>query len=71
MVTCWSKTNVYIYLHAPVPRVGFTQSGYTVVEDAGSAILEITSDGSNPDPVVVSYTVVEEDTQGRIKYTYV
>ena len=51
-----------------VPRVGFTQSSYTVVEEAGLVSLQVTSDGSNPDPVEVTFTVDEENRQGVVLY---
>ena len=49
-----------------VVRVGFSQSSYTTVEEAGSAILQVTSDGNNPDTVMISYSVFERNTQGEI-----
>ena len=52
-------------LFVSVARVGFSQSSYTTVEEAGSAILQVTSDGNNPDTVMISYSVFEGDTQGK------
>ena len=36
------------------------------MEEAGSAILQVTSDGNNPDTVMISYSVFEGNTQGEI-----
>ena len=46
--------------------MGFTQPSYTTVEEAGSVILLVTSDGNNPDPVVISYDMNEENLQGVV-----
>ena len=48
--------------------MGFSQPSYTTVEEAGSAVLQVTSDGSNPDPVEVTFTVDEENRQGVVLY---
>ena len=34
------------------------------MEEAGTAVLVVNSNGANPDPVIVSYTVEKRDTQG-------
>ena len=34
------------------------------MEEAGVAVLVVNSNGANPDPVIVGYTVEEENTQG-------
>ncbi|XP_064388263.1 uncharacterized protein LOC135336419 isoform X3 [Halichondria panicea] len=46
-----------------VARVGFSQSSFTTVEEAGTAALVVNSNGANPDPVIVGYTVDERNTQ--------
>ena len=49
-----------------VARVGFSQSSYTTVEEAGSAVLQVISDGNNPDTVMISYSVIEGNVQGIV-----
>ena len=51
-------------LSSAVARVGFSQSSFTTVEEAGTAVLVVNSNGANPDPVIVGYTVDERNTQG-------
>ncbi len=47
-----------------VARIGFSQSSFTTVEEAGTAVLVVNSNGANPDPVIVGYTVEEGNTLG-------
>ena len=49
-----------------VARVGFSQSSYTTAEEAGSALLQVISDGNNPDTVMISYSVNEGNVQGIV-----
>ncbi len=58
------KIPLFLSLLHAVARVGFSQSSYTTVEEAGTAVLVVNSNGRNPDPVIVSYTVEEGNTQG-------
>ncbi len=47
-----------------VAQVSFAQSTFTAVEEAGNAVVVVSSSGENSEPVVISYTIQEHDTQG-------
>ena len=48
-----------------VPRIGFTDSVFNVREDGSEVTITLQSEGTNRDPVVVSYVTLVDTANGK------